>query len=473
VSAAAVQAPSPARTRLGVTPVDRSRAFAIDELFFSTTDAKGVIRSGNEVFARVSGMGLDELVGQAHNVIRHPDMPRAVFRTFWDALGAGRGIAAYVKNLAADGAYYWVMAFAVPAGDGFLSVRLKPSSPLFAVAQRIYAEVARVEREAEDGDVRRRKAAIDAGVARLGELLAAEGFGSYRAFMHAALTAEVTARGAAMARSGAGEDEGPRGRAAGGDAFGVALDACGDAEQALERLVADLARYGELAQALGEKSAFVLGLAEEIRLFALNAVLSSSRLGAEGVALGAVAEILGRRSDEAEPAIRALTADIDEAIGSLGAMGFRIAASTLMTEMVSVFLGDLRRNGHDPSALATELTALAAGLADGGERLASSFTALADRIGAIEGGVRKVDAELRVVRALEVNGRVEGARLADDAITQLFASIAQQVADAREQLRSFTALRAVARTGDAGREAAEVRARIAGAARQVRALAGA
>src|SRR4051794_38069039 len=107
-----------------VASVDRARPFAIDELFFSTTDAKGVIRSGNGVFARVSGFELEELVGQAHNVVRHPDMPRAVFRTFWDALGAGRGVAAYVKNIASDGAYYWVMAFAVPALDGgFVSVR--------------------------------------------------------------------------------------------------------------------------------------------------------------------------------------------------------------------------------------------------------------------------------------------------------------------------------------------------------------
>src|SRR4051812_28078793 len=159
-----------------VVPVDRARPFATDELFFSTTDAKGVIRSGNSVFARVSGIDLDELVGRAHNVVRHPDMPRAVFSTLWDALGEGRGIAAYVKNLAVDGAYYWVMAVVVPAGDGFLSVRMKPSSPLFAVVQRIYTEVARVEREVEGGDVRRRKASIAAGVEKLAELLAAEGF---------------------------------------------------------------------------------------------------------------------------------------------------------------------------------------------------------------------------------------------------------------------------------------------------------
>jgi PAS domain S-box-containing protein len=450
---------------VSTVPVDRARPFAIDELFFSTTDAKGVIRSGNDVFARVSGLELEDLVGKAHNVVRHPDMPRAVFRTFWDALGAGRGVAAYVKNLAADGAYYWVMAFAVPAGDGFVSVRLKPSSPLFAVAQRVYREVLAVEREVEGDDVRRRKPAIEAGVAKLNELLAAEGFASYREFMYAALTAEVAARAAAVeARSDA------EGAVSGDD---PALVACRGAERALERLVGDLERYAELAVSLGEKSEFVLGLAEEIRLFALNAVLSSARLGEEGHALGAVAEILGRRSDEAEPAIRALTEDIREAITMLGAMGFRISASKLMTEMVSVFLADLRAAEASPASLATELTALAAALADSGERLATSITSFADRVRAIESGVRKVDGELKVVRALEINGRVEGARLHDDAISSLFATIAHQVGDAREQLQTFTTLRSVTRADDAPREAAAVQGAISTAADAVQALAAA
>jgi hypothetical protein len=215
----------------------------------------------------------------------------------------------------------------------------------------------------------------------------------------------------------------------------------------------------------------VLGLAEEIRLFALNAVLSSSRLGSEGQALGAVAEILGRRSDEAEPAIRALTEDLDAAIGLLGAMGFRIAVSKLMTEMVSRFLADLRADGREPAELATELTALATSLADSGERLAANITGFADAIAAIELGVRKVDAELRVVRALEINGRVEGARMADDAIAQLFAAIALQVADARDQLRTFTALREIARTGEAHHGAAHMRAAVDRAAQRVEALA--
>jgi len=448
------------------------RPFTVDELFFSTTDAKGVIRSGNAVFSRVADIPLERMVGKAHNLIRHPDMPRGVFRVFWDVLESGSGVAAYVKNRAADGRHYWVMAFVTPVGDGYLSVRLKPTSPLLAVARQLYAEVLEVEAEIEGGDVRNRKASIAAGVAKVEALLAAHGFASYRAFMHAALVGEVTARAAALGGGGGAGASAIADAAAGADdRSSDALAACRGAEAALERLVADLARYGELAVTLGEKSAFVLGLAEEIRLFALNAVLSSARLGADGAALGAVAEILGRRSDEAEPSIRALKSDLDGAVELLGAMGFRIAASQLMTEMVGTFLRELRATGAEPATLAHELTTLAAGLADGGERLAVSITDFAQRLAGVESGVRTVDAQLRVVRALEVNGRVEGARLQDDAIIDLFSTVAHQVADAREQLRTFSILRDVARASDATADAAAVKASITGAATHVRALA--
>ena len=108
-----------------VQPCDRESPFEIDELFFSTTDRKGVITFGNDVFVRVSGHPRERLIGAPHNVIRHPDMPRAVFRLLWDYVLAGRSVVAYVKNMAADGAYYWVLALVTPIRGGFLSVRLK------------------------------------------------------------------------------------------------------------------------------------------------------------------------------------------------------------------------------------------------------------------------------------------------------------------------------------------------------------
>ena len=107
------------------------RPLKAHELFFSTTNAKGVITSGNDVFSHASGYPLDEMIGKAHNIVRHPDMPRAVFQLLWDTISAGQPLAAYVKNRTSDDAYYWVLASVVPISDGYLSVRLAPAGEHF------------------------------------------------------------------------------------------------------------------------------------------------------------------------------------------------------------------------------------------------------------------------------------------------------------------------------------------------------
>lgn len=98
----------------------------VEDLFFSTTDAKGIIDEGNEVFTRNSRFSREQLLGAPHNLIRHPDMPAAVFHVMWAMLAAGQPVCAYVKNLAADGSTYRAFATVVPIGDRYLSVRSRP-----------------------------------------------------------------------------------------------------------------------------------------------------------------------------------------------------------------------------------------------------------------------------------------------------------------------------------------------------------
>ncbi|MBD3790081.1 MAG: PAS domain-containing protein [Campylobacterales bacterium] len=75
----------------------------------SKTDEKGVITYGNDYFVEISGYKESELIGQPHNMIRHPDMPRVVFKLMWDRIQNGQPIMALVKNMAKDGRYYWVV----------------------------------------------------------------------------------------------------------------------------------------------------------------------------------------------------------------------------------------------------------------------------------------------------------------------------------------------------------------------------
>ena len=94
---ARVDYPPDPMARPTFAPTGKERQFDHHELFFSTTDRKGVILSGNDVFVRVSGYSKEEMVGRPHNLVRHPDMPRIVFKQLWDEIGAGRPIASFER----------------------------------------------------------------------------------------------------------------------------------------------------------------------------------------------------------------------------------------------------------------------------------------------------------------------------------------------------------------------------------------
>ena len=115
--------------------------FGIEELFYSRTDARGVILAGNPVFRRVAGYDWGQLIGAPHRKVRHPATPKAVFRILWSTIQTGQPAVAYVCNRAADGRPYWVLATILPFGDAYLSVRIKPTSHLLATVKEIYAPV--------------------------------------------------------------------------------------------------------------------------------------------------------------------------------------------------------------------------------------------------------------------------------------------------------------------------------------------
>jgi len=91
------------------TPIDQEVLIPDNEVLISVTDPKGIITEANDVFVKVSGYTKEELVGVSHNVIRHPDMPKVMFKIVWDHIMDKENVMAVVKNLAKDGRYYWVV----------------------------------------------------------------------------------------------------------------------------------------------------------------------------------------------------------------------------------------------------------------------------------------------------------------------------------------------------------------------------
>jgi PAS domain S-box-containing protein len=144
------------------------KTFRPDEIIVSKTDTKGRIIYANEVFLRMAGFAEDEILGQPHSIIRHPDMPRCVFKLLWDTINTGAEIFAYVVNRSKNGDHYWVLAHVTPTFDAagqlvsFHSNRRTPRPEAVAKATALYAELRAIENSHSD-----RKAGLEASFAAM------------------------------------------------------------------------------------------------------------------------------------------------------------------------------------------------------------------------------------------------------------------------------------------------------------------
>src|SRR5574343_66364 len=130
------------RSNLPVT--DKEVLLSPDTLIVSKTDLKGRITYINRDFLEISGFTEAELIGEPHNIVRHPDMPSEAFQDLWDDLKAGRPWVGYVKNRCKNGDYYWVEAHATPILEhgqvvGYMSVRRKAAVEKIRAAEAAYA----------------------------------------------------------------------------------------------------------------------------------------------------------------------------------------------------------------------------------------------------------------------------------------------------------------------------------------------
>lgn len=126
--------------------IDEEVEFGVTERLVSTTDLRGIITYANETFCRVAGYELDELMNKNHNLVRHPDMPKAAFQDLWNHLKEATPWRGAVKNRCKDGRYYWVDAFVTPIYEngeltGYQSVRTKLPEKTKRTAERVYKKL--------------------------------------------------------------------------------------------------------------------------------------------------------------------------------------------------------------------------------------------------------------------------------------------------------------------------------------------
>ena len=132
-------------------PTGIERPWGDEEVIVSKTNLKGHITYANNVFLRLAQLTPKEALGQPHNIIRHPHMPRCVFKFLWETIQDKREIFAYVLNMAKSGDHYWVFAHVTPSFDknlnivGYHSNRRKPQPTQIAKIKDIYAALLQEE----------------------------------------------------------------------------------------------------------------------------------------------------------------------------------------------------------------------------------------------------------------------------------------------------------------------------------------
>lgn len=419
-----------------VTPLDRAREFNVSEMFFSTTDARGVIVNGNDVFTRVSGFAENELVGSAHNIIRHPDMPRVAFQLLWETVKARRAFSGYVKNMAKDGAFYWVFAVITPLPDGrLLSIRFKPTSPTLAVVEQLYARLTKAERDvlAQEGTPQQ---AMEASRLLLDRELRQLGFAHYDAFSHVALNAELKQRDDQLAA--AGLTLFPL-RLPNVTVLRAALYA--DSQSVYRELTAlfrDLHAFVRFHRELLDAGRAVSGVAEDFRMHSLNVNITAQRHGLEGRTVGVVASFLDGYAQELGLGTRELGQHIARTSTATESINADVAIARLQMEMVLVFQAELAQGSGDLRTRLAMFTDLQDAFVLRTRAVASAIDELQTESGRLAGSRDLLSKVAMSIQLAQVRGLTEAARMEGaENLRTMFADFRRKIDDTNRQLNAL------------------------------------
>ncbi len=353
-------------------PTGNERVIGAEELFFSTTNRRGIIRFGNSVFVRISAYSTEELTGSPHNIIRHPDMPAAVFKAMWDRLLVGKPMAGYVLNLAKDGKYYWVFATITPLGEGFLSVRMAPRvSSLMTPACRLYEQLRASEREAQRAGRSRTEAAAD-GERELEQTMRSMGLSGYDEFMMEALAAEMAARAGLMTlRPGDGSASGPV-----ADVLGAAVRL----DSQLGTLVGRLDAYRDLSEAVSLTSRSMLAAAVELDQAAGAAQRGSAAIATSVPVLANVGQVMVGPCHQTVDTLNRLVSELNGLHDLIADLRFRIALARLHNDMVGTFAREVL-DGVAPATSLLEVPLLCDALQEGIRHMTATMRVVNEKLG--------------------------------------------------------------------------------------------
>lgn len=405
--------------------INEERQFLFDELFFSTTDLTGRISSWNTVFQKISGYSAEEMIDKPHSIIRHPDMPRAVFKLLWDTIQSGKVVGAYVKNLAKDGRYYWVYALVLPINGAYLSIRLKPSSDYFEIVKAAYRDLLEWEQKEEESGKGKAEVAEESKQILLGRL-ASLGFDSYDSFMYASFPAEIIARDQ--------KQEEKSDLTHSSSSLGIEL---GKVKSDLNLLFGDLYRAIDLSMLVKDNFAQMQTLAGSIRIGALNALIEAARMGNNGETLFVLANYLGSNGTTTITELGIAEKASHRSLKDVGEILFFVCCAKLQTEILTNFLDELEQGAREDQTespmrtdrIAVLLSSFSGGIAQMMKRYSGLQASFSSVLGLLE-EIRRLFMGLKIAH---VAAKAEASRMVEaDRFGQVFDDVCSVVDQGRD-----------------------------------------
>ncbi len=444
--------------RINQPVTQREYPFPPGQSLISVTDLKGRITYCNSAFIEVSGFSRDELLGQPHNLVRHPDMPAEAFRDMWETIEAGLPWTGLVKNRRKDGDHYWVQANATPMKDGerivgFLSVRTEPSREAVQAAEQLYATM---REEAQRGALVH---VLHRGAVRRGDL-AGRIAGALRLGAGGRLVAMQLLLGGAVVGAGA----------LGGLAASAAVALAGGAAVAwlslrttlgaVEQTLADAHRLasGDLSQPVTEGADGIVGeLQQALRQLAVN--------------LRAVVRDTRSEVEQVEHAAREISAGADDLSGRTESQAGSLEETAASMEQINSTVQNSAAAAAEGARLATQTTDVAHRSHAAVQAVAETMTGIAEssrRIGEI---VHVIEGVAFQTNILALNAAVEAARAGEQGrgfavVAAEVRSLAQRTAVAAKEIKQLIA-ESAERVDSGARRTNEAQERMAEALRAV------
>jgi len=409
--------------------------FNFDELFFSVTDERSEILFANDVFLRVAKYSKEEILGEYHKVIRHPDMPKAAFRILWKFIQSGKSVAVYVKNKAKDGSYYWVIALVFPCECGYLSIRLKPSSTVFDLVKQLYSETLDYESNLESKGAKREDV-VNESEKYLIQKLQKAGYRDYEEFMQYALLKEMYEREHMLGTFNQKKEK--RSKTLAIDTHRLAT---------LETILTEMVYYSNELHGLHKKllihSGFLLNLSKTIQAISQNARLQSSKLDKSDQSLFVVSEKMGEQTHEGEIHLDGLISSISDLRNLFSALNFEIISSKLQVEMTEFYKEELTNNepGEDNQVSKSErvIGLLHAAFEPRLRQLNSSIQSIPKEQSKLLDSMTHIERFLTVLKFIYMTGKVEISRMGatENMFMETFEELSREITKAEDQLTSL------------------------------------